>query len=185
MKKVISAAAVLVAGIFTVNAQSNNGQVNVNINLHKFQTLTVNQADVNIDFTTEDHYQHGSSSGSINDHLTVSSTGAFTVKATTVSAIQNANNKQMGDGTSPLSITATAGSNPLEHNPIYANNTELKNNAVLLSADKGQFGKNVNVEYKADQGLYTQLGLINGEFVDNDKAITTYQVQVVYSIDVK
>lgn len=186
MKNSILVAVVLVAGMFTANAQTtNNGQVNVNINLHKFQTLTINQSDVNIDFITEDHYTSGATSGVIQDQITVSSTGAFAVKATTVSAIQNANGKQLGTGTSALRVSATAGTNPLEHNPNYATNTELKEEAVLFGADKGQFGKNVSVEYQADQNLFTDLGLIKNEFVNMNENKTTYQVEVIYTIDVK
>lgn len=186
MKNSILIAVVFVAGMFTANAQTtNNGQVNVNINLHKFQTLTINQSDVNIDFITEDHYTNGATSGVIQDQITVSSTGAFAVKATSVTAMQNANGKQLGTGTSALRVSASAGTNPLEHSPGYANNTELKEDAVLFSADKGQFGKNVSVEYQADQNLFTNLGLINNEFVNQNDNKTTYQVQVVYTIDVK
>ncbi len=183
-KSILTAVVVFAAGVFAAQAQT-SGDVTVNINLHKFQTLTVNHASVNIDFETQNDYTNGATSGIQDNHLTVSSTGAFVVKATAVAAeLNNVTNKTLGETANPLHVTAQAGSTNALTNATYANNTALITDNQIVSSTKGQFNKNVSVEYKANQGLFQNLGLINGDFVSNDQAITTYKVQVTYTISV-
>lgn len=183
-KSILVAVAVMVAGIFTVNAQT-TGNVTVNINLKKFQTLTVNQAEVNINFEDEADYTNGASSAVMNDHLTVSSTGAFQVKATAVVPEQNTTtNKALGAATSsPLSIVTSAGTEALE-SASYANDIELLNNTSVVSSTKGQFQKDINVQYKANRADFIGLGLINNGYLTNDMNANQYKVQVTYTISV-
>lgn len=184
-KSILVAVAVMVAGIFTVNAQSKTGEVTVNINLKKFQTLTVNQSDVDINFDTEEHYQSGASSDVVNNHLTVSSTGAFYVRATAVVPQTNGTTgKMLGVATnSPLSIVATPGTNGLV-DATYATGDELLDNTSVVSSTKGQFQKNINVQYFANKADFVNLGLINNGYVSNDENTNTYKVQVTYTISV-
>lgn len=185
-KSILTAVVVFAAGVFAVQAQSSpTGEVTVNINLHKFQTLTVNQTTVDIDFVTQDDYTDGATSGMQEDHLTVSSTGAFVVKATAVSPeVNNLTNKTLGGTANPLHVTAQAGSTNALTDVTYQTDAALTTGNTIVSSSKGQFNKNVNVEYKANQGVFQSLGLINGDFVSNDEAITTYKVQVTYTISV-
>ena len=184
-KSILVAVAVMVAGIFTVNAQSKTGEVTVNINLKKFQTLTINENVVDIDFDTEDHYTNGASSKVVNDHLTVSSTGAFQVIATAVVPQSNGTTgKMLGVAThSPLSIVASEGTNALE-NATYATGDDLLNNTSVVSSTKGQFQKNINVQYFANKADFINLGLINNGYVSNDENTNQYKVQVTYTISV-
>lgn len=183
-KSILVAVAVMVAGIFTVNAQTSSN-VTVNINLKKFQTLTVNQSQVDINFDSEDHYQNGASSEVMTDHLTVSSTGAFQVKATAVVPEANTTTgKEMGVATSsPLSIVTSAGTKALE-SASYVNDIELLNNTSVVSSTKGQFQKDINVQYKANRADFVNLGLINNGYVSNDENTNQYKVQVTYTISV-
>jgi len=183
-KTILAVVVVLVAGVFTANAQT-SGNVTVNINLKKFQTLTVHQPTVNIDFENEDHYNSGANSGMLDNHLTVSSTGAFVVKATAVTPEANATtSKSLGvAGTSPLSIISQAGTNALE-SATYENDVDLNNNTQIASSTKGQFKKDISVQYNANKGLFTNRGLIENGYVTNDMNINTYKVQVTYTISV-
>lgn len=183
-KSILAVVVVLVAGVFTANAQT-SGNVTVNINLKKFQTLTVNQANVNIDFQTEDHYNSGANSGMLDNHLTVSSTGAFVVKATAVTPEANATtSKSLGVATdSPLNIVSQAGTNALE-NASYVTGVDLLNNTQIASSTKGQFKKDISVQYNANKGHFIDRGLIENGYVTNDMTTNTYKVQVTYTISV-
>ena len=183
-KSILTAVVILAAGVFAAQAQT-SGDVTVNINLHKFQTLTVNHANANINFETQDDYTNGATSGMLDNHLTVSSTGAFVVKATAVAPeLNTATNKELGLAADPLRVSAQAGTTNALTAATYASNTALITDNSIVSSTKGQFNKNVSVEYKADQGVFQNLGLINGDYVSNDHAVTTYKVQVTYTISV-
>jgi len=183
-KSILAVVVVLVAGVFTANAQT-SGNVTVNINLKKFQTLTVYHSNVNIDFETEDHYNSGANSGVLDNHLTVSSTGAFVVKATAVAPELNATtSKELGvAATSPLSIISQAGTNALE-NATYVNDVDLINDTQIASSTKGQFKKDISVQYNANKGHFINRGLIENGYVTNDMNVNTYKVQVTYTISV-
>lgn len=183
-KSILAVMAVLVASIINVQAQtSKSGEVTVNINLHKFQNLTVNHDVVNIDFMTEEHYQSGASSQEMNDHITVSSTGAFTVKANSVTN-ELVNGKSLGVATSPLTVTMTDGSNKID-DANYVQNAQLVNGETIVSSDKGQFGKNFNVQYHAKSDDFVNMNLIDQKFVTDDENTITYKVNVTYTIAVK
>ena len=187
MKKSILAVVVLATGVFSAHAQTGNksGEVTANINLHKLQTLTINDQSVDIDFMTEDHYRTGASSEVLNDHMTISSTGAFVVNATAVHAVPN-NGKSLGVATSPLSITTSQGSaNALDAQAQYVSNKALVRGTTVVSSAVGQFGKTVDVQYSANTDAYINMNLIDRKFVTDDESTNVYQVQVTYTIAVK
>lgn len=181
MKKSILAAVILAAGVFSTQAQTGDksGQVTVNINLHKFQTLTIKDQTVDINFKTEDHYENGASSEVLNDHMTISSTGAFVVKATAVTG------KELGVATSPLSITTTKGSSNALDKAQYVNNQALVKGATIVSSSAGQFGKTVDVQYSANTDAYIDMNLINKKLVTDSENTDVYKVQVTYTIAVQ
>jgi hypothetical protein len=187
-KSILTVAAVFIASIFVANAQTAtaSGDVTVNINLHKFQSLTINQSEVNIDFVNQNDYENGSSSDVIEGHLTVSSTGGFAVKVQNVTVgtkLVNGETKTLGNANSPIQIVSTEATKALT-DAQYANNVTLEQNATVVSSTKGQFNKDVNVQYFANTDVFTNFQLAEGGYVDNSTATTQYKVQVTYTITV-
>lgn len=188
-KSILTAAVVLVAGLMGANAQSGattSGDVTVNINLHKFQSLTINQNDVNINFQDENDYLNGASSDVIANHLQVSSTGGFVVKVenlTVGTQTPNGETKTLGNSDSPIHVITSEGTNKLT-DATYANNVKLEKNAVVVSSSKGQFKKDVNVQYVANTDVFTNFRLATQGYVDSNSSETTYKVQVTYTIAV-
>lgn len=184
-KSILTAAVVLVAGLMGANAQT-SGDVTVNINLHKFQSLTINQNDVNINFQDENDYLNGASSDVIANHLQVSSTGGFVVKVenlTVGTQTANGETKTLGNSDSPIHVITSEGTNKLT-DATYANNVKLEKDAVVVSSSKGQFNKDVNVQYVANTDVFTNFALATQGYVDSNNPVTTYKVQVTYTIAV-
>lgn len=188
-KSILTAAVVLVAGLMGAKAQSaatTSGDVTVNINLHKFQSLTINQNDVNINFQDENDYLNGASSDVIANHLQVSSTGGFLVKVenlTVGTQTANGETKTLGNSDSPIHVITSEGTNKLT-DATYANNVKLEKDAVVVSSSKGQFNKDVNVQYVANTDVFTNFALATQGYVDTNSPVTTYKVQVTYTIAV-
>ena len=82
MKKIILFAAILFAGVSVVKAEGpkSEGQTKLTVTLKTIQSISVNEADVSIVYSTTDHYLNGNNSGVFTKHLSVYSTGGFDVK---------------------------------------------------------------------------------------------------------
>ncbi|MHA4896676.1 hypothetical protein ACXZ1K_18145 [Pedobacter sp. PWIIR3] len=79
MKKFLTLAAVLIIGFSANKAKAQNAPVTLNVVLAGVQTITASAASVSINLSTAPDYLNGKSSGAITDHLTISSTGLFTI----------------------------------------------------------------------------------------------------------
>ncbi len=166
-------------------AQTATDQVTVNVNLHKFQTIVVNNSkSVDIDFTTKQDYLNGARSAKQENHLTVSSTGAFVVRVGTATGASNNTTNSTGKqlGADQLKVQASASASSPIADAQYSNAVNISNTAEILRSSKGQFDKNVDVVYIAEQDFFKNSNLINNGFIDNNQAVTTYQVNLTYTI---
>jgi hypothetical protein len=166
-------------------AQQTTDQVTLNVNLHKFQSIVVNgNKTVDINFTNKNDYANGSRSATQQNHLTVSSTGAFVVRVgTAVGASNNTTNstgKQMG--ADQLKVQASESSTNPVTDAQYQNAVNISNTAEIFRSNKGQFDRNVDVVYIAEQDFFKNSNLINNGFLDNNLAVTTYKVDLTYTI---
>lgn len=180
MKKFILLAAVLFSVTTIVKAEGtlgNNDNVKVNVKLNPIQTLFVNpdQKNIDLEYSTVGHYSEGVEA-TMNDHLTVYSTGAFVVKVN--SDVDNIK-RQKGDQTilaSTIKVTAKDGdTNKLDeasYNSVSLSTTETN----LISSGVGGVNKNFNITYAGLGGD----GYVNNYY--NDENPTTYTVTVTYSI---
>lgn len=180
-------ASIATSVLFTVSAfaQQTTDQVSVNVNLHKFQSIVVNgNKAVDIDFVSKGDYTDGKRSATQQNHLTVSSTGAFVVRVgTAVGASNNTTNstgKQMGADQLKVQASASA-TNPVL-DAQYQNAVNIANTAELLRSSRGQFDRNVDVVYIAEQDFFKNSNLINNGFLDNNLAVTTYKIDLTYTI---
>lgn len=186
MKNAILPAALVLSLLTTASfGQSVTDQVTVNVNLHKFQTIVVNGSkNVDIDFTTKQDYTNGARSAKQDNHLTVSSTGAFVVRVGTATGATNNTTNSTGRqmGADQLKVQASeSAANPVT-DAQYQNAVNISNTAEILRSSKGQFDKNVDVVYIAEQDFFKNSNLINNGFLDNNLAVTTYQVNLTYTI---
>src|SRR5690606_6527182 len=153
--------AMFLGGVFAANAQFSSantstpgvatGTATLNVNLHPIQTLIVNtsQKTVNLDYKTVANYTDGVTSKN-NDHLTVYSTGGFTLSVRSADAnltSAGSNNTTQTIPASGIKLTAKAGTGG---NPVftYSHNVELsKTDQTLVTSDTGGFNKPISVDY--------------------------------------
>lgn len=177
MKNLFLTAITVIGFAFTAQAQ-NSGNVTLNVKLHPIQTLIVNpsQNTVNLNYHTTTDYANGVSSAQA-DHLTVYSTGGFTVK---VESASDAISSAMATNSNTLAansiqVAANAGSEALG-GATYSEVNLSTAGGTLISSNTGGVNKKFNVEYKgAEADQYVNL-YYNGENP------TIYTTTVTYTI---
>lgn len=165
-------------------AQSTEGQVNLTVRLTEIQSLIVNpsQANVLLEYNSKEKYAAGVSS-TLDNHLTVYSTGGFEVKAKAAVSEITVNNKQLAVNT--IKITAQSGSTDAlaVGNGVDFKQATLANahsdNSVIISSTKGAANQNVSVVY-AGAGSNAYIGLTNP-----NQSVTDYTTVVTYTISPK
>lgn len=181
MKKLVIASLVVLCGI---SAQSQTDNVTLNVRLNPIQTLVVNslQKEVNLDYTTKEHYNQGVSLKQEN-HLNIFSTGGFEVKVK-AGGSQLTNSGTPGpngniDATT-IKLTALAGTQDALADAQYSQNVELSaTEGVIASSTKGARDKNITIEYKAAG---------NDAYLDKyvaNQTPTTFTTTVTYTIYAK
>lgn len=176
MKKTILFAMFL-GGVFAASAQTTVGTTTLKVNLYPIQDITVNQANVNLDYKTKSDYLNGVGVNQ-KDHLTVYSTGAFAVTVNSSGA--NLTNTINDDKISAADITITAskGSNATAVNAASFTPVKLSKSAqTLIASDKGGVSKNFNVNYAASGALNAY---VNKYY--NGQNPTVYTTTVTYTI---
>lgn len=179
----------LVAGLFTANAQTTvpstpvalPSSATLNVNLHPIQSIMVNPVTrvVDLDYKTITNYVDGVSK-EVKNHLTVMSTGGFTVMVNTLndeltSTTDIVNSIELND----IKITSSKGANlgSLDNSItdyMSANAFLNKTGESIGSSAKAGAGM-INVTYSAEgNNKYLALG--------NNKTMTTYTATVQYTI---
>ena len=176
MKKLILTTAILLTAFAGAFAQS-SADANLSVTINPIQTIQVNNANVNLNYSTTDHYKNGVTADRPN-HLTVYSTGAFQVK------VKASDLKATGTNTetivaSGITVTAANGSlNPLANlttkGAVALPTTEA---ATIFTSTQGGVDRNVNVTYKGAGGD----AYINKYFKTGSDNV--YNTTVTYSIE--
>lgn len=180
-KRFLGLALVLTA--FAANAQepTSTDQVALNVKLYPIQTIVVNAANVDLEYKTKDDYANGVTV-SQGDHLTVYSTGGFTVNvksehATLTSSLPTAAAESINS--SDILITSAAGTTNSLAGAAYETEVPLTTTgAQLIKSTTGGVNKNFNVTYKAKGDLDTY---VNKYFKDGNNP-TVYTTNVIYEI---
>lgn len=128
--------------------------VTVNIKLNPIFSLTVSQAVVDLIFTNKGDYTSGKTV-SIPDHLTVSSTGPFTVNVRSSAANFTKDNAETTLATSFLKLTASKSATEVVGTPSQVRNLSTANSALITSTHGG-FDQKYNVDYRAEDGGTTK-----------------------------
>ncbi len=157
-----------------LHAQS---EVTLNIKLHPIQTLVVNQAKVDINYTTKEDYNNGVTIEEP-EHITVYSTGGFTVQVKASSA-----NLVNADASSTETISAS--DIQVSAQESQASIPGLTLNAVsldtspkdLIVSPSGAVDKSFDISYAAKGDLNSY---VNKYFSPNEVAV--YSTDVVYEI---
>lgn len=173
----------LVLGLtaFAANAQTDTDQVALNVKLYPIQTIVVNAANVDLEYKTKDDYANGVTV-SQGDHLTVYSTGGFTVNvksetATLTTSLATANGESINS--SDIKISAAAGTTNSLAGAAYETNVPLTTTgAKLIKSTTGGVNKTFNVSYKAEGNLDSY---VNKYFKDGNNP-TVYTTNVIYEI---
>lgn len=179
MKKGFLLAVIIVAGL-SINANKATAQssanATLNVQLSAVQSIKVNSPVVNISISQPDDYLNGKSSGAIDDHLEVTSTGLYTISAKASGALSNgvaANDIPL----SALTITPTFKSSATAlTGEVY--NTLAGTVSTIDQAFIKSSGGTTNAKYKVEYALSSGTGgsnLINrpaGAYV----AVITYTI---------
>lgn len=156
-----------------LNAQS---EVTLNIKLHPIQTLVINQAKVDINYSTKEDYTNGVTIQEP-EHITVYSTGGFTVQVKASSAnLVNADSSN-SETIAAADIQVSAMESEASIPGITLNAVSLDTNPKdLIVSPSGAVDKSFDISYaaKAD-GAY-----IGKAF--NTTEPTVYSTDVVYEI---
>jgi len=166
---------------FAANAQADTDQVALNVKLYPIQTIVVNVDNVDLEYKTKTDYADGVTVTK-GDHLTVYSTGGFTVNvksetATLTSSLPAAAAESISS--SDILITSAAGTTNSLAGAAYETEVPLTTTgAQLIQSTTGGVNKNFNVTYKAKGDLDTY---VNKYFKDGNNP-TVYTTNVIYEI---
>lgn len=174
MKKFILFAAVLFSAVTMVNAQtstSNEGKVELTVNLHAVQSITVG-GPVVIDYNSAADYANGASSAVQKNHLSVVSAGGFVIR---VSAPDLENEGSDIIEASSIKVIAKASE---KTEGVVPNDTGVSLNdgtSTLISSNNGGVGKTFDVTYTGDS---------NNAYINNYNAegSQSYTTTVTYTI---
>ena len=190
MKKLILFAAILFAGISTMQAQSqivrkdiqreahtvvkkgidnSSDETNLKVTLNPILSVSVNTSNINLEYTNINHYQEGVRTDFINKHLNVYSTGGFDVKVSYKDPDTN-----YGAATDVNTLFNTI--------QIVAQNGKYTNLSIdaqpIVSSTSGGFDLAYNIDYRGKGGLAYR------DYIKEGK-LRTFDATVVYEITPK
>lgn len=153
VRKFLFAGALIAASLFSVNSvmaqttTSDKGTTNVNIKFSPIQTITVNGASVLIEYKTENDYNNGVSK-TMDEHLTVFSTGAFNVQ---VKANSNFIRSEENDfiSASDVKIRPTALD---DYKGVSEQKLEVGSYKTIITSDKGGRDISFDITYDNTEG---------------------------------
>ncbi len=169
--------------IENIYAQSKSDGVIVNIILHPIQTITINssQKSVNLQYLNREDYDKGVSA-TLNDHLSVTSTGAFQVNVVAGSENFLLNGNQSALPVSDIMINA---SNVGDNGNAYTfNNVVLSTVAEsLIISERGGIDLKYNVTY--DNSIAGSSGAYEGNYATSGNDELLFSAVLTYSITPK
>ena len=170
----------LALSVHEVNAQAGSGSVTVNIMFRPVQTIAVStdQHSIDLTYATTDDHQRGVSVER-DDHLTIFSTGGFTV---TVEASSDYLTRLGGTETIPvsdISLKASSGTGN-ETNSSYSEVALSSSPTPLIESDNGGRDLKYNVIY--DNSVAGGNNQYVNRFVSDDGDVTTYRSRITYTI---
>lgn len=178
-KTLLTAAVLLVSGVLAFAQDGKqSADVQLSVILNPIQTIEVGaatQRTVDLVYDSKEDYANGVEV-SLDDHLTVYSTGGFEVKAQSATDnIQRANGSETISA-STINVLASPGATNALTGANY-NNVSLSTTPTnLISSSVGGVNKNFNVKYS---GIGAD-GYLNSYY--NDENPTVYTTTVTYSI---
>ncbi|WP_121966235.1 hypothetical protein [Myroides sp. N17-2] len=176
-KLVLVAVITLVSTTSFAQDKKSTGSTNLNVNLSDVYELTVKNPNVNIQMSTVEQFQKGSTSGELPNHLEVTATQKYEVKVVASSDLTNngvtipvntvevrvKGNTNLAEGTGPSNFTAT-------HN-ITALGTTESGSLISTTAGSAKMGYAIEYAIPASQtSVYT------------DKKAGTYTTTVTYNL---
>ena len=152
-------------------------EVTLNIKLHPIQTLVVNQAKVDINYTTKEDYQNGVTIEEP-EHITVYSTGGFTVqvKASSANLVSTDPTVTETISSGDIQISATESTTTIPGITLNAVALDTTGKDLIVSPS-GCVDKSFNVAYAAKGDLNEY---VNKYFNENEPTI--YSTDVIYEI---
>ena len=156
-KNFLLTGALLIMALFSVNgvmaaepiATQSTANVTVTIRLNEILSIVVENPTVLLEYTTPDDYNTGSVNTSMEEHLTVNSTGPFIVTVKTMTDfVKDEDNSISKD---EVKITATT----TDNSPGTLSTVVLSETATgLITSDKGGFDLkyDVNYNHKFEEG---------------------------------
>lgn len=157
------------ATCFTVhqaNAQS-SGQANLTVDLSNVVALTVSSPNVAIPFNTATHYQSGNTATQ-NNHISITSTGSYTVKVKALSANLTDGSNNIPVSTIGITPTIASGGSPTLSNVSSLTTT----NQTFATSSSGTLATVFNIQYAASGGT---------DYIN--KPAGNYDVTIEYTIE--
>lgn len=186
-KNFLLAAVLLISGLLSVNgvfAETTGPTDNVKLNiiLQPIQTITVNPAntDVNIIYSSKDHYSIGTET-SVANHLTVFSTGGFTVNVKSDGDFINSKGNDNKIDAADVKVTASGGLTGSEFATVSLATSE-GSGSNLISSNKGGRDISYNVTYNNSAGVNNKY--IN-HYVNGGDDKNTFTATITYTIAAK
>ena len=180
MKKLILFAAILFAGVSVVHAQtSDNGNVDLTVNLSAVQSIIVDGSIV-IDYLTADDYDKGKGSED-KTTLSVTSSGCYAIRVTATDLQGPAGSTPIAASTIKVAAKGVSdnakGSNSedIETTDFAINNTD-----ALISSDTGGSKIEYEISYKGT-GADAYYDNYNSA-TDSESGIQKYTTKVTYTI---
>lgn len=205
MKKILLFTVMLFASIIMASAQGSNGKpnyqrvghrhvsqgvhptatTNLTIVLNPIQSISVNTSNVSLVYTTVEDYKNGVSSGVIENHLEVYSTGAYRVNVGYSGANGDGYNATDVGGLNAEAMFESINVVTTKEEGVFANvnNSKLQplsgSNNPIISSSKGVFGQAFDVSYQGAGSDNGESKYINSVIKGNQR---TYTATVTYTI---
>lgn len=184
MKKIIGIASLVVLGLFGGQAAAQKtttegvgNEVTLNVILNPVRTLTVNQSEVNLIYSTAEHYAQGVSE-TIKDHLEVTSIGSgFKIYAkATADDLYSGGQALTKAATDGMVHVSAVGGNDRMISTMHGQNDDNKTYGVPIAYGNATLKQKFDVTYSAAG---------NDAYINSiiDKQKTTYTVNILYTID--
>ncbi len=177
MKKIILTTAIILTALVGAFAQDDVATANLSVTINRIQTINVNNANVNLNYSSTEHYKNGVTEVRP-DHLTVYSTGAFQV---TVKAADLTSAGSETIAASGISVTAANGTTKPLANLASSGAVHLQTDkaSTIFTSTQGGVDRNVDVTYKGAGGD----DYINKYFKNIAGTANVYKTTVTYSIE--
>src|SRR5690606_8123284 len=147
IKGILLTSAILIFATVTSFAQT-SATANLNLKINSIQSIAVGGANVALEFKTVDDFTSGVET-EMQDHLTVFSTGGFTVFVKTTSDLKGGPTGSDIIEASRIKVTASKGTGSTLASPSFTPVNLKTTPQFLIRSTEGGSGEKFNVSYKA------------------------------------